>query len=404
MNSGPTIEGVVAAGFEPVRRAFADNFTERGEIGASVAAWVAGEKVVDLWAGTATVDTATPWTADTTSVMFSATKGLVATAFLMLEDRGQIDLDQRVGWYWPEFARAGKQDITVRSILNHRAGLSVIDRPLELEDFEDFRSVEAALVAQEPTWRPGSRQAYGATAFGMYTQAMFRRITGETLGSFLKREVFQPLGADLHLGLPQGQQGGVAHLYPVDSKELLRVVLPKVVRNKTLEGRVYRQVLFERGSIPSRALTNPNMGRKRLDRMNEARILELELPWMNAVGNARSLGRVYAALANGGELDGVRLVSPEAIERVKPRQSWAYEDGTLLKPMGFSQGFVKDEPHLFSPNEAAFCHPGAGGSIGLADPTHRLGLAYVMNRMNHHVRSPNAIALCHAMYRCLQDV
>lgn len=398
------VHGRVEPGFEPVAEAFRANFEERGEIGASVAAWVGDRIVVDLWAGLADVEQERPWERDTKAVVFSTTKGLVALAFLMLEDRGLLDLDKPVAWYWPEFGRGGKADISVRTWLNHRSGLSAVDEPLALEDFQgDHRAVEGALVRQRPLWPPDSRQGYGATAWGMYAQAIFRRVAGETVGSFLRREVFAPLGVDVHLGLPPHLHDQVATTYPVPKETLIKQALPEIVMNRTNEGRLYRDVLFNPSSPSSKAFLNPKLGKAGLHRVNERGVRELELPWMNAIANARGLARIYATLASGGKLDGVRLVRKAAIERVARKQSWSPDDAVLKKPLGYSQGFTKDEPHLLSPHEAAFGHTGAGGSVGFADPTHKLGMSYVMNRMDWRVRSPRMIALCQAMYRALEN-
>lgn len=400
--SGPVlIHGAVHPKFGEVAEAFRANFAHRGEIGAALTIDVEGQRVVDVWGGLADRATGRPWERDTRGVMFSATKGLVALAFLMLEDRGILDVDAPVVTWWPGFGRHGKQHITVRTLLNHRAGLSVVDLPVPLTDYADPPRVDEALEAQAPVWQPGTAQGYGGTAWGMYTGALFRRITGETVGAFLKREVFEPLGVDVRLGLPPSEGTDIATLYPAEPKKILPAVLPRMVLQDSLEGRFFTQVLLKRRSIPARAFANPQLGPRRLDVLNDPEVRSWELPWKGAVGSARGLATIYAALAQGGALDGVRLVSEAALARVHPRQSWAWEDRVLLKPMGFSQGFMKEEPHLFSPNEAAFGHSGAGGALGMADPTHRIAVGYVMNGMDWHVRSPRTLAITHALYRAL---
>ncbi len=398
------VHGTVEPGFEAVAEAFRANFEVRGELGASVAAMIGDRVVVDLWAGTADVASDTPWERDTKATVFSTTKGLVAVAFLMLEDRGLLDVDKPVAWYWPEFGRAGKEDITVRCWLNHRSGISGIDAPLVLEDFQgDHRKVEAAISVQRPLWTPDSRQGYGATAWGMVAQALFRRVAGETLGTYLRREVFGPLEVDVHLGLPSHLHDQVATTYPMSRADLLQHVLPEVAYHRTNEGRLFRAILADRSSPSARAFLNPKLGKPGLKRVNERSVRELELPWMNAIGTARGLARIYGVLASGGTSGKVRLVRKAALQRVATKQSWSPEDAVLRKPLGYSQGFTKDEPHIVSPHEAAFGHTGAGGSVAFADPTHRLGMAYVMNRMDWRIRSPRQIALCQAMYRALEN-
>ncbi len=393
-----TLHGHCHPRFLRVRDAFLHNFSHDLEVGASVAIYHRGELVVDLWAGLADRATGRPWNRDTMATVFSTTKGLVATAFLVLQARGELQLDTPVSRVWPAFAAHGKQHITIRQLLNHRAGLSAVDTPLTLSDWHDQGKVEAALVAQRPLWSPGTDQGYGATAWGMYTGALFRRLTGEEVGTWLRREVFEPLGADVWLGTPSSLNARIATQHAVPTEELAKVVLPKILRRNTTEGRVYGDVLFRHGSLSARALRNPDMGPARMEAVNDPMVRALQLPWMGAVGTARGVARVYAALAMGGSLDGVHLVPPQAIEPLKGIQSWNDDDRVLRRPMGFSQGFLKDTPQLLSPHPAVFGHTGAGGSVGLADPELQLSIGYTMNRMDHHIRSPRCIRLCRAMY------
>lgn len=397
----PTVHGYCEPRFERVRQAFLENFTDRDELGAAVCVMLDGEAVVDLWGGVADVATARPWRRDTLVVMFSATKGLVALAFLMLQDRGVVDLDAPVARWWPDFAQAGKADVTVRTLLNHRAGLSAVDAPIELSAFANPAALDDLIAAQAPAWEPGTDQGYGATAWGIYAGALFRHIAGETVGTFLRREVFEPLGADVHLGVQAAEQARIATLYPVPASELARNLVPALLRGGSNEARIYGSVLRDRKALPLRAITNPKLGPKRLGVLNEPETLTWELPWMGAVGTARGVATVYAPLAQGGRAGEVALVRPQALTDVVRRQVWSWSDQTVLKPLGFSQGFMKEEPHLFSPNEASFGHPGAGGALGWADPTHRMSIGYVMNRMDHRLRSPRTLALCHATYRAL---
>jgi CubicO group peptidase (beta-lactamase class C family) len=305
---------------------------------------------------------------------------------------------------WPGFARAGKEAITVRQLLNHRSGLVAIEQPLTLADFADPARVSAALEAQEPLWTPGSRQGYGAIAWGPYAGELFRHAAGERLGGFLRREVARPLEADVHLGLPRELDERVATLYPVRKRDALVHIVPRLVASRGVDGRVFRRVLVAPKSISGRAFhSRPSFGRKLLGAMNEPRWRRLELPWANLHASARGLARADAPLALDGSWRGTRLVRPEAIEQVTPRQTWSERDTVLQKPLGFSQGYCKDELHLISPNPRAFGHSGMGGSVGFADPDAQLAFGYVMNRMDFRVRSPRCVALCNAIYRCLSE-
>lgn len=405
-----TIEGTVAPGFEAVAEAFRENFEVRQELGAAFAVWQGDRLVVDLWGGVADRDTDRPWEADTTAVVFSATKGMVAAAFLRLTDRGELDLDAPVSAYWPGFERHGKAGITVGMLLDHRAGLCAVDRRLRIEDvIDDPDATEAALLAQEPLWKPGTDQGYGATAWGLYVGALFRHVTGETVGAYFAREIAGPLGADVFLGTPRDQLARRATTYPVGPAEIARTIVPKILgtrlpgalRRPDLEGRTYGNLILDRSSDTHRAFIHPVMAGGGLKRVNEEALLTAELPWMNATASARGLATVYAALANKGSHRTAKVWRKGAIEALAAKASWAYADRVLGKPLGFNQGFQKEEPHLFSPHEASFGHTGAGGSFGWADPTHGLGFAYVCNRMDHHLRSPRATTLARSLYRCV---
>lgn len=396
------IEGTVAPGFEAVRQAFEANFTDQHEIGAAVCVYHKGERVVDLWGGLADVATQRPWTADTLMVMFSATKGLAALCMLMLADRGLLDYDAPVTRYWPGFGQAGKADITVRTLMNHRAGVCAIDTPLTLEDFERHPDrVRDALEQQAPLWPPDSTQGYHGVSYGPYVAELFRHIESRSIGRFLAEEVAGPLGLDLFLGLPESEEPRVATLYPADNKEKLFQVVPKLLTGEGLEGRVFRAAI-KRNSPTQRAFKNPReLGARGLQNYNTRRVRALELPWCNALGTARGLAELYSILALGGSKGDVQLVRPELLQALHPRQSWVETDEVLRKPLGYSQGFIKEETRLFSPNTEMFGHPGAGGALGMADPKAEISVGYLMNRMGHHIRSPRALALCDAVYGSL---
>lgn len=394
-----TIGGFVAPGFDEVLRVFEENFAKRGEVGAAVAVYRGDEKVVDLWGGVRDRKSGTPWSGDTLGIVFSATKGMAAAAFLVLVDRGELDLDAKVADHWPTFARNGKAEITVRQLLNHVSGLSAIDAPLSLDDLEGWSertrpdAVVQALEAQEPLWKPGTAQGYNAVSFGLFAGELFRRLTGDDVGVFLQREIAGPLGADVHLGLPGTEEHRVSTLYTSGKRTFLRHILPRVLASRQVEGRVYRN--FLRGdSATKRAFANPaELGLRGVKNFGTQRVRAMSLPWASGTASALGLATLYKGIGNG-------LVSPATLEGPKRRQSWAW-DRVLCKPMGFSQGFVKDELHLFSPNPHTFGHPGAGGPLGYHDPDANLSFGYVMNRMDFRIRSPRAMELSKAVYRSL---
>lgn len=385
--------------FERVREVFRRNFVDEGEVGAAFEVWHQGAPVVQLWGGLSDPERGRAWTRDTACVLFSATKGIVATAFLMLVDRGEIALDEPVATWWPEFAAEGKARITVRMLLNHRAGLFAIEPWIRVKAFAAPESVDEVLAVQRPLAPPGRYQAYGATAWGAYVGALFRKVTGQSVGQWVAEHIAPHVAGPLRLGLPVDDPLAPAQIIPVSRRTLLTEQIPHALTTRTAEARLARRVLTGRTAWSGKALWNPVMGRKMLGAVNERWILALELPWMNAVGSAGALARMYAMIV--GEVDGHRLVSPAAVEPLRERQTWSERDGVLHKPMGWAQGFVKEAVGVFSPNPASFGHPGAGGAFGWADPDAELAMAYVPNRMDWRIRSPRALALAGATTACL---
>lgn len=377
--------------WRPVRRAFAENL--RLERGAAVAVEAGGELVVDLWAGEAAPGR--PWAADTLCTVFSATKGLVATAFLALIDQGLVEVEAPVARYWPAFAQAGKQDITVRQLLEHRAGLAWVERPLDLETLADLPALAAVLAAQAPVLPPGT-QAYGATAWGKYAAVLYWQITGETVGRWLGRLGRERMGLDLHLGLAPAHAGRVASLVPPGAGDLALHVAPSFVGGRDHDARIYRAALRPRSPTAQAIANPPRLGRKHLHRLCAPEVLEVELPWVGAVATASALARWYGALAR----DGAPLVSPRAA-RLPYGRVPLVEDRVVHKRLAWSYGFLKEEPGMFSPTGEGYGHPGAGGSIGWAEPGARVGIGYVMNRLDPRLRSPRTLRLSRAVWEVL---
>lgn len=392
------IRGTVAPRYEGVAAAFRANFAQRGEVGASFCVLQEGEVVVDLWGGVTDRETGQAWEADTLCTVFSVTKGLAAICLLMLADRGLLDHDAPVADYWEGFGQHGKRAITVRQLLNHRGGVSALDVPLTLDDFQHHpERVLGALESQVPLWEPGTDQGYHATSYGPYVAELFKRVAGVSIGQFFRSEVTEPLGADAFIGLPEGLEDRVATLYPLTLGDKLFRALPRAFLPRDRDGRMLRQALRKRSDTRRAVAVPADLGPSGLSNLNRPEVQRLELPWVNGIASARGLARTYAPLANGGEALGVRLVESPILAEVIRRGSWTTRDRTVQKPLGFSLGFVKEEVGLFSPHEQSFGHPGAGGSMGWADPVARLSWGYVTNRMSHRIRSPRGLALCRAV-------
>jgi CubicO group peptidase (beta-lactamase class C family) len=395
--------GTYAPGYAPVADCFAAHLRSGEEIGAALVVYRRGERVVDLWGGLADVERRTPWERHTRLVVFSVTKGLAAMALHLLADRGLLDWDAPVAHYWPGFARAGKGDLTVGTLVGHRGGLPYLDRRLRLADFCDparREAVREALEAQAPAWTPGTRQGYHALTFGMYVGELFERAAGEPLGPFLRRELFAPLGSDAHLGTPPALDADHATLYPPsDRARIARMLGALATAPRSTEARVARATLAP-GSIARRAFLNPSPGPRGLRAYAEPPARRAALAWAGATASADGIARAYLPFAAGGAHDGRRYLSERTLAPAYDRLGWSERDLVLQKPLGWSRGFLKEEPHLFSPTRESFGHAGIGGALGWCDPVAGLAWGYVMNRMDWRVRSPRAVALCRALYAC----
>lgn len=404
LNDAPfPIRGRYADGFEPVARCFAKQF-ERGEqVGASFSAYHQGRQIVDLWGGVADVATGRPWQQDTRIIVFSVTKGLAAMGMHLLADRGLFDWDEPVAARWPAFAGAGKEAISIRTLLNHRAGLPYLDAPLALTDCLDpahASKVRAAIEAQVPTWAPGSKQAYHAVTFGLYVSELFERIANEPLGTYLRRELFDVVGSDARLGTPPEEEEKHATLYgPSMGRRLAHMAAAVAWKPGSAESRIARD-LVRRRSISRRAFANPSTGTRGAAAYNDVAVRRAALAWASATASADGLARAYLPFASGGQYQGKQLMQHDGLLPVYRRQSWSPSDGTLHKPLGWSQGFLKEERHLFSPHAESFGHAGMGGALGWCDPVADVTIGYVMNKMDWRVRSKRALALCRTLHDC----
>ncbi|MEV5387629.1 serine hydrolase domain-containing protein [Streptomyces sp. NPDC052721] len=373
--------------FAAVREAFAENFRERGELGAAVAVTVAGETVVDLWGGWADAARTRPWARDTVVNVWSTTKGPVALCAHILADRGLLDLDAPVATYWPEFAAEGKERVLVRHLLSHRAGLSGPREPHTLEELYDWELTTARLAAMAPWWEPGTRSGYHALTYGFLVGEVVRRVSGLRPGAFLAREVTGPLGLDFTVGLPERDSGRAAEL----------------VRPPTASRSEQAAVFSQLAPAALAALTNPLVGAAEA---NSPAWRAAEIPAANGHGTARAVAALYGVFAGRGSYGGRRILSREAAERVREGQGRCRD---LVLGAGFEGetevglGLWLSGPQgSYGPNPRAFGHDGFGGSCGLADPDAGVSLGYVMNRMGPHIANdPRKTALVNALYSAL---
>jgi CubicO group peptidase (beta-lactamase class C family) len=358
----PTVHGTATDRFSVLRDELQRQLDSGEELGASLAVAIDGETVVDLWGGYADPDKTKEWEEHTITNVWSITKTVTALAALMLVDRGELDLDSPVARYWPEFAANGKDGVLVRHILSHTSGVSGWAETVTAEVMYDpVRSTEL-LAAQAPFWRPGAASGYHLLNYGHLVGEVIRRITGQSLGTFVRTEIAGPLGADFHIGLPDSEFPRVSNVVPPAPLTLDFSALPSTspaiptYRNSPLDARVTWTDAWRRAEIGG----------------------------ANGQGNARSVARIQSVISNGGEVDGVRLLSEETIDRIFDQQS-DNVDLVLFIPLRFGLGYALPADHPIIPNNRVAYWGGWGGSIILNDLDHRMTFAYVMNRMSSGV-------------------
>ena len=378
-----SIDGVCDPRFAAVRDAFVANFAERGELGAAVALTVGGRVVVDLWGGWADGERRRPWRRDTLVNFFSVGKGLSAVCAHRLVERGLVDLDAPMARYWPEFAAAGKEAITLRQVLSHRAGLPAVREPLADGAMLDWSAMTRALERQAPWWAPGTAHGYHVNTFGYLVGEVVRRVAGTTLGAMLRAEVAGPLGADVHIGLPVSEHGRVADIVWPGGREVAEV--PSLAADQVMRWNTY---------------WNPP-GLSGAGWVNTAAWRVAEIPSTNGHGTARGVARVYAALAHGGAIDGVHVLAAPVLDAAVVEHS-SGPDLVVRRPSRFGLGFQLTQPERpLGPNAGGFGHFGAGGGLGFCDPEAGIAFGYVLNDMGPSWQSPRTRALVEAVYACL---
>ena len=368
MTTATEIHGICKPGFERVREAFARNFDEHGDVGAALSLVVEGETVVDLWGGHADGARTRPWEQDTIVNVFSTTKGITTVCALRLIEQGKLDPDAPVAQYWPEFAAAGKEKITVAQLMSHQAGLPAIDAILPLDRSYDWQALVDALAAQKPWWEPGTRVGYHAITFGHLVGELIRRASGKSIGAYWRDEFAGPLGLDFHIGFGPELDTRCADMIPAGLPDLSADhPLAKAFLDPT-------SMTFKAFTITPLPMVNPLY-------MNGRDWRAAEIPAGNGHGTARAIATLYGALATGGRLNGHAVLAPETIKLATQQQVHG-ECAVLFFPMRFGLGFLLDIPEFqVSPTGALFGHAGMGGSFGYADPDARFGVSYVMNRM-----------------------
>jgi CubicO group peptidase (beta-lactamase class C family) len=370
---------------------FQENFEKLGELGAAMSVWQNGKAIFDLYGGFREARRQDPWTSDTLVLVWSATKGVGSACVLHALQERKINLDQRVAEFWPEFAQAGKEKITLAQVLSHQAGLCALDRRVDVVEYD---AVIRALEAQKPLWPPWTAHGYHARTFGFLLDELVRRIAGKTLSDYWQETFARPLNLDFWIGLPEKENSRVATMYAARSGK------PPEPKNRQSGSDFYADLVTP-GTLARKTFTSP-YGLNAISGMNNPAIRAQPIVSFGGIGNASALAKFYSMLANGGKADGQTFFSAQTLGWMSTTLTDGI-DQVFQIPTAFSAGFMKDSGNatrrMFGPSQTSFGHPGAGGSHAFCDPENRIAFAYVMNQMEQSLL-PNekSLRLVEAMY------
>ncbi len=383
------VNGYVEQGFEKVKEEFIKNFTDRKDIGAACSVYVEGKKVVDLWGGFSNLDTKTKWTEDTLQLIFSSTKGITATMANILLQQGKLEEDALVSDYWPEFKQNSKETITVKQLLSHKAGLLFVEDPHSLEDVISWNPIIESLEKQAPFFQPGTEHGYHALTFGWLVGELILRAAGfQKFSQAVNSLISSPLNLNLYVGLDDSMSDKVSKLIPI-----------RAPIDPDLKA-IYDQVMAE-DSIVAKALFTPKPALSDMHIWNNKKVFPASVPAANGICDARSLAKMYAACVT--EIDGIRLLNDAQLDKATVRQTFG-ADRILFFDTSFGLGYML--PGLFSlySGEDGFGHDGAGGSHSFGDKKHKIGFAYVMNKMEASINGdPRSRALTDAVYNIVGE-
>jgi CubicO group peptidase (beta-lactamase class C family) len=386
----PVVQGSCAPKFGGVRNAFERNFTHGNDVGAAVAVWVEGDLVVDLWGGWADAARTRPWQQNTLTTVLSGTKGLTSTCIHQLADRGELDLHAPIARYWPEFGQAGKEDITLAMVMSHRSGVIGPRTPMSWQQVTDWDFVCDQLVTAEPWWEPGTAQGYHMTTFGFLVGEVFRRVTGRTVGQYLRAEIAEPLGADVHIGLSAADQLRCAERVNKPHMRDLLTGVQAPSHPTSLDDHPKAGLAIAMGFAPDDEVSSYDLDLWRA----------LEFPGTNGQVSALGLATFYNALAQE------KLLSREHMDLVRVSQG-GFDADVVLGPRvadhGWGLGYMLNQSCINGPNPRIFGHGGLGGSFGFVDLEHRIGYAYVANHFDATKSNadPRSLVLSNEVYAAL---
>lgn len=369
------ITGFTAAGFEPVRDAFAQNFSDGLEQGAGFAAFLGDELVVDLRGGFADRVDETPWAENTLCPVYSTTKPVAALVIATLVERGKLDYDARVAEYWPEFAANGKGAYTVAEALSHQAGVPGFVDPIDPALWLDPPALSAELAKIKPLWDRGEGSGYHPLTWGYIAGELVRRVSKRSLGTILREDICQPLGIDFWIGLPESEHGRVA-----------QTLKPKSPAHFPHNNEATRAAFLTPWAAANRGATEWR---------------KAEIPSANGHATAVAMARLYSAFAQKGRIGETRVIAPVTWDELT-RERVAGEDRVLPGRVAFGAGVMRNLPLIYGPNPETLCHSGWGGSGALGDPATGLSAAYIMNRQGTHLlEDARRSRLVDALYSCL---
>lgn len=369
----PTVHGAVERGFEPVARAFADAFAGKPRMGGALAVLVEGRTVVDVWAGTADARTGRAWEENTPSVIFSCTKGLMSLLAARLVQQGLLDYRSRVAEVWPEYAAEGKGDTRLEDLLAHRAGLPAPREPLSLDEVVDWQTVTARLAAQQPLWEPGSSHAYHAITHGWLIGEVIRRATGMSVGAAFARHIARPVDAECWIGAPAAITDAVAHM--AVGPTLAQLTAQQEAEARAASGIDWPGLSMTLGGAFPRELVADGIG------FNDPVVQRAEIPGAGGIATARGLARIWSASVDAGDGEHALLAPATLREATRVRS-----EGLPFFPVPapwprWGAGFQLDSEARRYLTASGFGHDGAGGQVAFADPTSRVGFAFLTNQM-----------------------
>jgi CubicO group peptidase (beta-lactamase class C family) len=356
---------------------FQENFEKFGELGAAMSVWQNGKPILDLHGGFRDARREQPWIEDTIVGIWSATKGLGSACLLHVLQQHKIDIQRQVREFWPEFAQAGKEAVTIAQLLSHQAGLAALDRKVNILD---YAAVIDAIAKQAPNWPPGTGHGYHARTFGFLLDELVRRLASASVSEYWRTSFAEPLNLDLWIGLPEKENARVATMYAARAGEG-----PEAEKRQS--GPDFYRDLTKPGTFARKVFSSPH-GLNGVNEMNKPEIRAMPIISFSGIGSATALAQFYAMLANGGCIDGRQFFSEKALDWMKTTLT-AGADRVFGIPTAFSAGFMKDSQpsrrNLFGTSTSSFGHPGAGGSHAFADPKNKIAFAYVMNQMEQSI-------------------